>query len=103
MRAPAQPHPPVHPLGRPAGTRPPHTMRPTTLHIQVTRAFWYAGAVQPVGSVLALPAMLASELVHNGKATPCAAPADASATGQPGKAGKPKTTPLKPPPEATPS
>ena len=50
-------------------------MRPTTMHIQATRPFWYAGAVVPVGTVLALPTVLAAELVHNGKAQACAAPA----------------------------
>lgn len=44
------------------------------MHIQATRPFWYAGAVVPVGTVLALPTVLAAELVHNGKAQACAAP-----------------------------
>lgn len=51
-------------------------MRP--MFIQVTRPFWYAGSVVPVGTVLSLPTVLAAELVHNGKATPCAEPAAAT-------------------------
>ena len=45
------------------------------MHIQATRPFWLSGAVVPVGTVLALPTVLAAELVHNGKAQACAAPA----------------------------
>jgi hypothetical protein len=65
-------------LGRPARTL--ATLTTRTMFIQATRPFWYAGSVVPVGTVLALPTVLAAELVHNGKATACAAPAAALAT-----------------------
>jgi hypothetical protein len=55
------------------------TLTTRTMFIQATRPFWYAGSVVPVGTVLALPTVLAAELVHNGKATACAAPAAAPA------------------------
>ena len=57
--------------------RPTSPTRPTSMHIQATRPFWLSGAVVPVGTVLALPTVLAAELVHNGKAQACAAPASA--------------------------
>jgi hypothetical protein len=78
----------IQTLGRSA---PPITMR--TMHIQATRPFWYLGAVVPVGTVLALPTILAAELVHNGKATACAAPAAAPAAATPA----PPATPAAPP------
>lgn len=81
------------------------------MHIQATRPFWYAGAVVPVGTVLALPTVLAAELVHNGKAQACAAPAATSAAEPatpatpaapaPKAKAAPKATPPKPL-EATP-
>ena len=61
------------------------------MRIQVTRPFWYAGGVVPVGTVLSLPTVLAAELVHNGKATPYAEPAAATAADTP--ATTPATTP----------
>ncbi len=70
-------------------------MRPTTMHIQATRPFWYAGAVVPVGTVLALPTVLAAELVHNGKAQACAAPVATPA------ADAPAATPATPAAPAT--
>jgi 5'-nucleotidase len=63
------------------------------MHIQATRPFWYAGAVVPVGTVLALPAVLAAELVHNGKAQACAAPAPAA---EPATAAATPATPATP-------
>ena len=89
-------------------------MRPTsltTMHIQATRPFWLSGAVVPVGTVLTLPTVLAAELVHNGKAQACAAPA-ASPAAEPATpatpaapAAKAKAAPKATPPkplEATP-
>lgn len=76
------------------------------MHIQATRPFWYAGAVVPVGTVLALPTVLAAELVHNGKAQACAAPAPAAEPATPAApAAKAKAAPKATPPkplEATP-
>jgi hypothetical protein len=40
------------------------------MKIEVTRAFFIAGQAQAVGSELDLPAPLARELIHNGKAAP---------------------------------
>jgi hypothetical protein len=93
MRPPAQ----IQTLGRSA--RNITTLTTHTMHIQATRPFWYAGSVVPVGTVLALPTILAAELVHNGKATACAAPAAAPAA----PAAAP-TVPAAPPadPPATP-
>lgn len=39
-----------------------------TMKIKVTRAFYLAGEVQPVDTVLDVDARLAAELVHNHKA-----------------------------------
>ena len=71
-------------------------MRQTIPHmrIQVTRPFWYAGSVVPVGTVLSLHTVLAAELVHNGKATPYAEPAAATAADTP--ATTPAATPAAP-------
>lgn len=68
------------------------------MFIKVTRPFWYAGSVVPVGTVLSLPTVLAAELVHNGKATPCAAPAAATpaATAAATPADTPAATPAAP-------
>jgi hypothetical protein len=94
MRPPAQPYQKVHALGRSA---PPITTLTTrTMHIQATRPFWYLGAVVPVGTVLALPTILAAELVHNGKATACAAPAAAPAAATPATPATPADPPAAP-------
>jgi hypothetical protein len=73
------------------------------MFIQVSRPFWLSGSVVPVGTVLSLPIVLAAELVHNGKATPCAAPAAATPAAPAAKAkAAAKTTSPKQPPEPTP-
>jgi hypothetical protein len=70
------------------------------MFIQVSRPFWLSGSVVPVGTVLSLPTVLAAELVHNGKATPCAEPAPPPAP--PAARKTAKTTTPKQPPEPTP-
>lgn len=100
MRPAAQAYHLVQTLGRPARTL--TTLTTHTMHIQATRPFYYAGAVVPVGTVLALPTVLAAELVHNGKATACAAPAAAAATPATTPAATPVDTPARTP-AATPA
>jgi hypothetical protein len=41
---------------------------PSTLHLEVLRAFWLAGSVQPVGARLELPTGLAVDLLNAHKA-----------------------------------
>lgn len=49
------------------------TQPPPTVHLEVLRAFWLAGSVQPVGARVEVPAGLATDLVQAHKARPAAA------------------------------
>ena len=59
-----------------------NTPPPTLVNLQVLRAFWLAGAVQPVGAFLQAPPSLAADLVnaHKARLAPEPIPAQAQAT-----------------------
>lgn len=61
-------NPGPHPAGAGRTLQPPMKTQPATIQVEVLRAFFYAGAVQSVGSQLELPAVLAVELIHGHKA-----------------------------------
>jgi hypothetical protein len=48
--------------------------QPPTVHLEVLRAFWLAGSVQPVGALVQVAPGLAADLVNAQKARPVPAP-----------------------------